>query len=296
MHPRSRPRLRPIEVPDEVEEPVVVRGAVVVPVAVAYEPNALQYLHEVREQVAPAAYDGLLLTMRDFKLGKIETSTVVRRVEHMFRSHSARKRLLLGFSRFLPRPDAAALLEKHGLRDARATTASACTISAQRREAPGSAGASLCPPRPPLHRGSSGGSCGSSDGGAAGGEKCSGAHMACHSRHSTPAAQRSPQSPCTPLIADAMSYLDDVRDAFEQEVEDGIPHARQKYNAFISTLQDFHTARIGTSEVVRQVAELMQSDDNRHASLLERFRVFLPPGYSLPVRQSHAATAAERSP
>ncbi|KAJ6520410.1 paired amphipathic helix [Mycena sanguinolenta] len=72
-------------------------------------------------------------------------------------------------------------------------------------------------------------------------------------------------------IADALNYLDAVKNAYQTQPE--------VYNAFLGLMSDFKNQRIDTPSIMERVTTLFRG----HPTLIAGFNPFLPPGYRIDV-------------
>ncbi|PNX68816.1 paired amphipathic helix protein SIN3 4-like [Trifolium pratense] len=68
---------------------------------------------------------------------------------------------------------------------------------------------------------------------------------------------------------DTLVYLDEIKDAFKDEVE--------KFNDFIEIMRDFKERRIDVEDVASRVKELFKE----HEELLMKFNNYLPDEYKI---------------
>ncbi|KAK4798031.1 hypothetical protein SAY86_030357 [Trapa natans] len=77
---------------------------------------------------------------------------------------------------------------------------------------------------------------------------------------------------------DAMSYLKEVKDMFQDQ--------REKYDTFLEVMKDFKAQRTDTAGVITRVKELFKG----HNSLLLGFNTFLPKGYVITIDEDEVPT------
>ncbi|OIT37975.1 PREDICTED: paired amphipathic helix protein Sin3-like 2 [Nicotiana attenuata] len=78
-------------------------------------------------------------------------------------------------------------------------------------------------------------------------------------------------------INDALSYIKEVKDTFQDE--------REKYDMFIAVTNDYKNQRIDTCGVIARVKDLFKG----HPDLILRFNNFLPNGYEINLTQANEA-------
>lgn len=78
-----------------------------------------------------------------------------------------------------------------------------------------------------------------------------------------------PSNNGTPILKDALSYLDAIKFAYHDQPD--------VYNNFLDIMKDFKAQTIDTPGVINRVAQLLRGQ----AHLIQGFNTFLPPGYRI---------------
>ncbi|XP_058115477.1 paired amphipathic helix protein Sin3-like 4 isoform X2 [Magnolia sinica] len=93
-----------------------------------------------------------------------------------------------------------------------------------------------------------------------------GGYPASQSHRATSSLHGRPNNVRKPTAKDALSYLKNVRETFQDSSE--------KYNDFLELMKDFKDKRVNTNGVVKRVKELFKG----HQNLILNFNFFLPKG------------------